>query len=54
MAVAATKQIARTAADWSFDEGWREQAVIVNPVFESEDARALAFAEKRPPVWKGR
>ena len=56
LAVAATKQIARSTADWTADEAWAEQGRIVEPVFKSDDARegATAFAEKRPPVWKGR
>ena len=56
LAVAATKAVARGSTDWTFDAGWDEQAGIIAPVFASEDARegATAFAEKRPPVWKGR
>jgi enoyl-CoA hydratase len=56
LAVAATKAIARRSADWTFEQGWREQAALMAPVFGSEDARegATAFAEKRSPVWKGR
>ena len=56
LAVAATKRIARAGADWSFEQGWQEQPKITKPVFESADAGegATAFAEKRPPVWKGR
>jgi enoyl-CoA hydratase len=56
LAVAATKSVARGSADWSFAEGWAQQAELIAPVFASEDARegATAFAEKRPPVWKGR
>jgi enoyl-CoA hydratase len=56
LAVAATKEVARGSADWTLAEGWGKQAEIVAPVFSSVDARegATAFAEKRPPVWRGR
>ena len=56
LAVAATKAVARGSGDWSFAEGWAQQAELIAPVFASEDARegATAFAEKRAPVWKGR
>ena len=56
LAVAATKRVARESADWSLADRWRRQAEITAPVFGSEDARegATAFAEKRPPVWRGR
>jgi enoyl-CoA hydratase len=55
LAVAATKQIARAAADWSVEEGWQRQEELYKPVFASADARegAAAFAEKRAPVWRG-
>ena len=56
LAVAATKRIARSSADWKLEEGWKRQTEIMTPVFNSEDAKegAAAFAEKRRPVWKGR
>jgi enoyl-CoA hydratase len=56
LAVVATKQIITQQADWNMDEIWGKQEPIMRPAFESKDARegALAFAEKRAPVWQGR
>ncbi|MCT2583529.1 crotonase/enoyl-CoA hydratase family protein [Actinophytocola gossypii] len=56
LAVAATKRIVVESADWPADEAFARQAVIADPVSTSADARegALAFAEKRAPVWTGR
>jgi enoyl-CoA hydratase len=56
LALAATKQILRAAPDWPADAAWERQQAIAGPVFASEDARegAVAFAEKRPPVWRRR
>jgi enoyl-CoA hydratase len=55
LALAATKQVVAQAADWDSSEAFTRQREIINPVFSSADARegALAFAEKRPPTWRG-
>ncbi len=55
LALAATKRIIVESADWPGDEAFARQDAIARPVFTSADARegAAAFAEKRPPVWRG-
>ena len=52
---AATKRILRESPDWPDSEFFQRQAEIAAPVMDSQDARegARAFAEKRPPVWRG-
>jgi enoyl-CoA hydratase len=56
LALAASKKILVEAVDWPDSEFWERQGEITAPVMGSEDARegAVAFAEKRAPVWKGR
>ena len=56
LALAASKRILHESVDWPESEFFQRQYEIAGPVMGSEDARegATAFAEKRPPVWKGR
>jgi len=56
LALIATKQIAYGGGDWPAGQRWDQMLALMAPVFASEDARegARAFAEKRPPVWRGR
>jgi enoyl-CoA hydratase/carnithine racemase len=56
LALDATKAILQQQFAWSEEEFWQRQGELSAPVFASEDARegAIAFAEKRDPVWRGR
>jgi len=56
LALAATKRIMADSTDWPDAEFFARQRELIDPVFDSEDARegATAFAERRDPVWKGR
>ena len=56
LSLAVSKKILREMQGRTEEEFWAFQARDASTVFASEDARegAVAFAEKRAPVWKGR
>jgi enoyl-CoA hydratase len=56
LAVAMSKRIVVESARWPAQESFARQRALAAPVFDSDDAKegALAFKEKRAPVWRGR
>lgn len=56
MAVRVAKQVVSESPSWPAHETWGRQNALLETVINSEDAKegALAFAEKRAPVWSGR
>jgi enoyl-CoA hydratase len=56
LSLVATKRILEERTDWSSAERWERQDEIVGDIATSDDARegALAFVERREPVWTGR
>jgi enoyl-CoA hydratase len=55
LAVAASKRVITEQRDWPTAESFDRQEEITGQLLASADARegAVAFAEKRPPVWTG-
>lgn len=56
LSVRAGKAMVYSAVGLGLGEAWEEAERLFRPAYESADAQEgpRAFAEKRPPVWKGR
>lgn len=46
----------RRSQEWTDEDGWQNQAPLIDQVLNSADYREgmAAFAEKREPEWTGR
>lgn len=55
LAVQVSKQVVAESCNWPATERWQRQNALLETIIHSNDARegALAFSEKRPPVWTG-
>jgi enoyl-CoA hydratase len=55
LAVQVSKQVVAESWDWPPEKRWQQQNAMLENIIHSDDARegALAFSEKRPPVWTG-
>jgi enoyl-CoA hydratase len=55
MAVRASKYLVTQSDEWTLKESYPNQRDVVTRVMASDDAKegAIAFAEKRAPVWTG-
>ena len=55
LAVVASKRVMIESDGWPAGEAFARQGSVIGPVFGSADAMegAVAFAEKRPPAWRG-
>jgi enoyl-CoA hydratase len=55
LAVQLSKQVVSQGLDWSQDEMFAKQVPFMEQILASQDAKegALAFAQKRAPVWCG-
>lgn len=56
LAVQISKQVVAESLHWPTEVRWQRQNQLLESIIHSSDARegALAFSEKRPPVWTGK